>query len=211
MNISLVHRFKATLETLDLVAADSLFTQALTSYSTLEVVEKIVVPALEQLGKDWEDGSVALSQIYMSGRFCEQLVERALPAAAPNRIHQPVHAIVVLDDYHLLGMRIVYSIMRASGFEILNYGRMDMDELVLQIEKDQPRILLISVLMMPSALKIRELKATLAAKHISLKILVGGAPFLFDTQLWQEVGADAMGKSAADAVHIVQDWIEEMS
>jgi methanogenic corrinoid protein MtbC1 len=39
---------------------------------------------------------------------------------------------------------------------------------------------------------------------------VGGAPFLFDDQLWQEVGADAMGKSASDAVAIVERLMGDM-
>jgi methanogenic corrinoid protein MtbC1 len=39
---------------------------------------------------------------------------------------------------------------------------------------------------------------------------VGGAPFLFDDQLWQEVGADAMGSSAVEAVAIVERLMGEM-
>jgi len=111
----------------------------------------------------------------------------------------------------MLGKRIVYSVMRASGFELFNYGRMDVNELVEQIIKDKLRILLVSVLMMPSALKIRELRNALDARGVQVKILVGGAPFQFDSQLWQEVGADAMGLSAGDAVSIVQRWAGEMA
>jgi hypothetical protein len=33
--------------------------------------------------------------------------------------------------------------------------------------------------------------------------VVGGAPFRFDDQLWREVGADAMGLSASDALKIL--------
>jgi len=40
--------------------------------------------------------------------------------------------------------------------------------------------------------------------------VVGGAPFNFDTELWHEVGAHAMGRSAADAAHVVQGWMEQM-
>jgi methanogenic corrinoid protein MtbC1 len=88
---------------------------------------------------------------------------------------------------------------------------MDVDELVERVITDKLRILLISVLMMPSALKIRELRNALDARGVQLKILVGGAPFQFDSQLWREVGADAMGLSAADAVAIVQHWAGEMT
>lgn len=102
------------------------------------------------MGAAWDDGSVALSQVYMSGRFCEQLVERVLPPSDPERKHQPRSAIVVLNDYHLLGKRIVYSMMRASGFELFDYGRMDVDQVLAQVRADRIRVLLISVLMLPS-------------------------------------------------------------
>ena len=70
---------------------------------------------------------------------------------------------------------------------------------------------MISVLMLPSALKVREVRQRLDEHDSDIKILVGGAPFLFDSQLWQDVGADAMGQTATDAVRIVENWMEEMS
>ncbi len=200
--------FREALESLDRVKAEALFQQALDGRSPLAIVEQLIVPALEQIGQRWSEGSIALSQIYMSGRFCEELVERVLPASDPSRKNQPRQAIVVLNDYHLLGKRIVYSVMRASGFELFDYGRMDVHELVQRVITDRLEILLISTLMLPSALKVREVREALNARDIPVKILVGGAPFLFDIQLWQEVGADAMGLSAADAVTIVQRWSE---
>ena len=154
---------------------------------------------------------MALSQVYMSGRICEELVEQVLPPSDPDRKHQPRSAIVVLCDYHMLGKRIVYSQMRASGFELFDYGRMDVDELVERALADQIRVLLISVLMLPSALKVKQVCARLKAAGAPIRIAVGGAPFLFDDRLWQEVGADAMGHNAADAVSLVEGWMREMA
>ncbi len=199
-----IAQFRDALESLDRAQADALFQRALQQYSPIAAVEKLVVPALEQIGTAWHEGSVALSQVYMSGRFCEALVDRVLPASDPDRKHQPRSAIVVLSDYHDLGKRIVYSVMRASGFEVFDYGRLDVDELVERAVADRLRVLLISVLILPSALKVREVCTQLKARGADIKVVVGGAPFLFDDQLWREVGADAMGKSAADAVAIVE-------
>lgn len=202
--------FRACLEALDRIGAEAIFQQALASMTPIAAVESVVVPALEQVGAAWQEGSVALSQVYMSGRFCEELVESALPPSDPDRKHQPRSAIVVLNDYHMLGKRIVYSVMRASGFELFDYGHMAVDELIERAVADRVRVLLISVLMLPSALQVREVCARLHARSPGIRIAVGGAPFLFDTQLWQEVGADAMGHHAADAVRIVEGWMEEM-
>lgn len=207
----LVSLFKQALLALDRVGADELFVQAQQQLSPIEAVEQLVVPALEQVGADWQAGSVALSQVYMSGRFCEELVEKVLPASDPDRKHQPRSAIVVFNDYHMLGKRIVYSVMRASGFELFDYGRMDADQLVAKTLEDRIRVLLISVLILPSALKVKEVCSRLKAARPDIRIVVGGAPFLFDPQLWQEVGADAMGSSAADAVSLVGRWMGEMS
>ena len=197
------------LAALDRPQFEALFQQALDRMPPLEAVERYIVPALIGLGDDWSQGHVALSQVYMGSRICEDVVERALPAAAAERKGLPRMAITVLSDYHMLGKRIVLSVMRACGFDILDYGRMDVDELVGRVRADGVGILLISVLMLPSALKVKAVRAALDAQGCQVRIAVGGAPFLFDSELWREVGADAMGRNAVDAVTIVQRWREE--
>ncbi len=208
---ALIRPFRESLETLDRVGAERIFQQALSLMRPIEAIEKIVAPALQQIGSAWEDGTVALSQVYMSGRFCEELVDRVLPPSDPDRKHQPRSAIVVLSDHHMLGKRIVYSLLRASGFELFDYGRMDVDELVRRVLTDNIRVLLISVLILPSALRVREVSTALKAAQAQVRILVGGAPFRFDSRMWQEVGADAMGDTASDAVRIVQHWMDDLS
>jgi methanogenic corrinoid protein MtbC1 len=207
----LARQMRDALESLDRPKVEAIFQQAIRGHAPMQVLESLIVPALEQLGEAWCAGKIALSQIYMSSRICEDMVARVLPPMAPERRRQPHHAIVVLNDYHTLGKRIVLSVMRASGFDTLDYGRMGVDQLVERVQADNVKILLISVLMLPAALKVKEVRAALNARGLQVRIAVGGAPFLFDTELWREVGADAMGRNAADAVSIVQRWMEEMS
>jgi methanogenic corrinoid protein MtbC1 len=206
----LIKPFRQSLEMLDQIGAENIFNQALSSFTPIEAVETLVVPALIEIGEAWQNGEVALSQVYMCGRFCEKLVETVLPPSDPDRKLQPRSAIVVLSDYHMLGKRIVYSLMRASGYELFDYGRMDAAELVARVLADNIRVLMISVLILPSALKVAEVCRALQEAGASVKVMVGGAPFLFDDSLWRDVGADAMGHNAADAVSIIKHWMEEM-
>jgi trimethylamine corrinoid protein len=208
---ALAHELYDALAALDRPRVETLFQQAVSRKSPMQAVEQLIVPALFQLGEDWNAGNVALSQIYMSSRICEDIVERVLPTTAAARQGAFRQAIVVLNDYHMLGKRIVLSVMRASGFDVLDYGRMDVDELVERVLADDVRILLISVLMLPSALKVKAVRSALDAKGSRVRIAVGGAPFLFDAELWHEVGADAMGRNATDAVSIVQRWRGELT
>lgn len=206
-----VVEFRSALEQLDAVRAESIFDRAIAVGSAIHAVETLVVPALEQMGEAWHRGEVALSQVYMSGRFCERLVDRVLPPSDPDRKSQPRSAVATLCDTHELGKRIVYAVMRASGFEIFDYGSVNVDELVARAQRDQIRILLISVLMLPSALRVREVVERLKPFDPTLRVVVGGAPFLFDRNLWREVGADAMGTNAGEAVEIVARMMGELA
>jgi len=209
-NSELLDEFRQALESLDRFRAEEIFRQALTLGSPLEMIEKLIVPVLEKIGDDWDSGRVALSQVYMSGRLCEDLMGRIFQTEVVTRPgNQPRQAIAVLHDYHMLGKRIVYSILRTSGFHLIDYGRLDVDELVERVITDQVTVILISTLMLPSALKVRQVRAGLQARGASVRILVGGAPFLFDPHLWQEVGADAMGRNATDGMRILRAWQEE--
>jgi hypothetical protein len=70
---------------LDRLTARRVLLQANSQWTPIQRVEKLVVPALLHIGEEWEAGRVALSQIYMSGRICEDLVTEILPIGDPGR------------------------------------------------------------------------------------------------------------------------------
>jgi methanogenic corrinoid protein MtbC1 len=195
--------FETALLSLDRLKANEILEETGGTWSSMEKLKHIVVPALERIGSGWETGRISLTQVYMAGRICEELVEKILPREAPDRKRQPEMAITVLQDYHLLGKRIVLSALRASGYELNDYGRMDANELVQQTLEDQIEILFISALMLPSALKVASVKKRLDQSKSPARIVVGGAPFRLDETLWKEVGADAMGWDPSDAVTLI--------
>jgi len=197
--------FMQALLSLDRLAVRQILDDHTHQTTPIKFVEEVVVVALERIGTEWMEGTIALSQVYMSGRICEELIDEILPPGDPDRKNQPKMAICVLSDHHKLGKIIVCSLLRASGFELSDYDTIEVDDLIDRVEKGKIKILLISVLMLPSALKIKKIKEKLADKDLDIKIIVGGAPFRFDSQLWQEVGADAMCNSASDAVRVIND------
>jgi trimethylamine corrinoid protein len=175
-------------------------------HNPFDLLENVVVPALEHIGREWEQGNVSLSQIYMSGRICEELTDHWLkPDATEDKETPAAIAISVLCDHHVMGKRIVLSYLRARGIRVIDYGHgLSVDELVEKVLADRISILLVSVLMLPSALKVRQLIEKLAAQNAGVKVIVGGAPFRMDEQLWKTVGAHATGKSAGDALKLVK-------
>ena len=174
-------------------------------------VESTVVQALEIIGKEWETGEVALSQVYMSGKICEELMVGVMAhkegaAKIPGRC-----AIAVLNDHHMLGKRIVLSSLRLAGFDIDDWGRMEIDPLASDAVDHELDALLVSTLMLPSALAVKDLKKRLQELGFRGKLLVGGAPYRLDKQLWKEVGADATAGNAKESIQALTTLLGERS
>ena len=205
-----MENFETALLAIDQIAAKALIAELGLLYTPLQIVEDLIAPVLDRIGAGWERGRIALSQVYMSGRICEDLVNDLLPPNTSDLKRRPKMATAVLEDYHVLGKRIVYAHLRSCGYDIIDYGQgIDAEDLANRTISDNIEILLISTLMLRSALKVVQVKKRLEAAGSNTKIIVGGAPFLLDPQLWQKVRADAMGRNAADAAAIISELCRE--
>lgn len=172
-------------------------------------IDEVIVNVLGNIGEKWDRGELSLAQVYLSSKICEEIITKLFPENQENNKRDKKIAIVTLEDHHVLGKRIVKSTLHSAGFHIIDFGfGVSADELIEKVIKEKIEILLISVLMYPSALKVREVREKLKNNNINIKILVGGAPFNFDAELWKNVGANAMGKSAAESVEILKQWTE---
>lgn len=190
------------------IEAEKIILQAMKTDSPIKVAGNLISTTLTKIGELWEQGKISLSQVYLSGVICERVIDKVLPPKSQTRISQPKIAIAVFEDFHMLGKRIVYSALRASGFELTDLGGgLKAKELVNIVKEQNIQILLLSVLMLPSALRVKELIDFL--KDTNVKIIVGGAPFRFDEDLWIEIGAYAYGKDSADAIAIVNQILKE--
>lgn len=211
MNFDLYkNKFEKALLDMDRDKVFSLVHTILKNCDINKFIENILVDTLKDIGEKWEYDIISLAQIYMSGKICEEIVDKIIPVKNITIDDTPKIAIATLEDHHALGKRIVKSMVISSGFRLVDYGHgIDVASLAEKVMKDNIDILLISTLMYPSALKVKDLRETFEKSNYKLKILVGGAPFVFDKSLWKQVKSDAMGESAADAIDFIKRWTEE--
>jgi methanogenic corrinoid protein MtbC1 len=178
---------------------------ALADTNTAAAIETLLIPTMERIGALWEQGEVALSQVYMSGRICEGILDELLPVAEVTETEKPQVVIAVFEDNHALGKRLVVSALRVARIPVQDYGLgVTLDDLVKKVHQDRPQVLLLSVLMLRSALRVADLIQTLEAMSERPYIIVGGAPFLLDAKLWRQVGADAMATNSAETLRLLK-------
>ena len=187
--------------------AESIIIESVKNRNAALVAGTLISDTLTKIGDSWERGDLSLSQVYMSGIICEKIIDKILPPQSPKRKNQPATAIGVFEDYHLLGKRIIYSTLRASGVELTDLGGgLTSEKIVEKVKTNKIKILMLSVLMLPSALRLKGLIQQV--KNFNVTVIVGGAPFRFDENLATEIGADYCGKDSSEALQIINKLME---
>jgi methanogenic corrinoid protein MtbC1 len=192
----------------DRAAARRLFMDGVQADGALAYMENVVGVAMDRIGSAWESGGLALSQVYMAGRICEEFSLSVLGEADGERKQKPAVALGVFEDHHVLGKQLVHGVLRNEGFMVRDLGRITLQSTLEALRTGTVEVLLLSCLMLSSALRMRALSAAIRSEGLKVKLIVGGAPFRFDPLLWQEVGADAMGRTASQAPDLIRGVVQ---
>lgn len=201
--------FKSAILSMNRFDAEMILNAAFETSEGFVAVEEIVLNAQESIGAGWERGDLSLAQVYMSGVLCEELMSFYLPEESDDGRDHPSIAIAVLEDFHTMGKDIVCSILRSHGYQFTDYGHgLTVEEVAQRASSEGVEILMISTLMLNSALRVVALKKRLAELGSVPLIFVGGAPFRMDPNLWQEVGADGTSGRASGIMDLLAEKAE---
>ncbi len=170
-----------------------------------DVVEGLVVPTITSIGQAWEAGRLSLSDLYLSGRHCRNVTREARRVGLiAGRGAQPRIAACLIGDSHTLGKTLVIHALSSAGYVVSDWGAsLGADQVVGLVLEHDTEVLLVSVLTMPAALQVRQLRTLLERAGCRTVLVVGGAPFRMDPQLGAEVGADHVGARSSDVLSIL--------
>ena len=183
-----VEALESALLTVDRTRAREIFMKGVQTDGSLPFMENLVGEVFDRIGLAWESGRIALSQVYMAGRICEELALSVLPSGHPDRKHDPKIAIALFEDHHTLGKRMVLSVLKTEGYAVSDWGQVTLESALARLRQEPVDILMVSCLMLSSALRIQKLTKAIQDESLPVKVVVGGAPFRFDPSLWNEVG-----------------------
>lgn len=196
-----VHELASVLLAMDRLAAARVFQRWAEAGDGLLTLSSLVSAALERIGEMWELGEASLAQVFLTGRTCEELLRTWTDGDAPPAGDW---ALVVLEDHHVLGASLVRTTLTCAGLAPDYWGSLETSAAIDRVLELRPSTLLVSTLMLRSALRVAKLTEAIRRAGSPTRVVVGGAPFRFDEALWREVGADAMGRTAADALAAIR-------
>jgi trimethylamine corrinoid protein len=171
----------------------------------VEALEEGLAKPLREVGNRFETGEAFITELIASAEVMEagaEVLNREIARRGANRESTGRFLIGTVEgDIHSIGKNIVATLLNASGFEVIDLGTdVPTRTFVEKVRELEPDILGLSALMTTTMVKQKEIVGALtdAGLRSNVKVIVGGAPV---TEEWvQDIGADAAGFDAGNAV-----------
>ena len=171
----------------------------------LEAVEKGLAKGIKQVGDDFGAGRSFLPELIMAADTMQEgfkvLDERIKVQGKSRKTLGKVVIGTVKGDIHNIGKSVVASVLQANGYDVVDIGiDVDDDKFVEGVTKYNADCVAMSSLLTLTIQGMGRVvqKLKTAGLRDKVKVIVGGAPVT--QEFADEIGADAFGFDAADAV-----------
>lgn len=176
----------------------------------MEIVDDVLIPALDEVGKKFETGEIFLPQLIMSAEATKtafQIVNSYVKNTEGQNssfMKGKIILATVKGDIHEIGKNIVKSMLENYGYEVVDLG-VDVPEykIVAKIKDENIRLVGLSALMTSSLKSMEDTIKAIRLTGVDCKVMVGGA--VLNADYANMVGADYYGKDAREAVKIAQN------
>ena len=174
----------------------------------LTIVNEEIVPALDCVGKRFEDKTLFLPQLLMSAEAAKvafEEIKSAMPADENNGKYTIVVA-TVQGDIHDIGKNIVCTLLENYGYRIVDLGKDVPPRVIVDAAiQEDARIVSLSALMTTTLPAMEETIELLRQEVPNCKIAVGGAVL---TQSYADkMGADFYGSDAMEMVRYAESML----
>ena len=174
----------------------------------MTVVDDILIPALDQVGADFEAGRVFLPQLIQAAGAAQAAFEviRERLSAQPGGDGAPKGTIVlatVKGDIHDIGKNIVKVLLENYGYPVVDLGR-DVEPAAVAeaVKKHAAPLVGLSALMTTTLGSMEATIRLLRREQLPCKVVVGGAVLTADYA--QKIGADFYAKDAKESVDVAR-------
>lgn len=168
----------------------------------LQIVEEVIIPALEAVGKDYETGVSFLPQLIKSAdtvRAAFVVLKEAMAKDGGDICYGKIVIATVEGDIHDIGKNIVKVLLENYGYEVVDLGKdVPVADVVKAVKEHQVKLVGLSALMTTTVVNMEKTIQALREEGLDCKIAVGGAVLTKDYA--QKIGADYYCREAMDTV-----------
>lgn len=186
-------------------AAVSVCKTELQTKQPMEIINTKIIPALNEIGKAFEEGKAYLPQLLMSAEAAAGAFDevKAHIDKKESSDSAPVILATVKGDIHDIGKNIVKVVLESYGFSVVDLGK-DVDaQKICSAAKEHDAILVgLSALMTTTVPAMEETIKLLAKECPRVEVMVGGA--VLTAEYASVIGAHHYAHDAMEAARVTQ-------
>lgn len=169
------------------------------SIAPLEIVQKGLIPAMDEVAALWKDGEYFMSDVILSANAFSAAMDTIAPELEKSGMESKGKIVlgVVEGDNHDLGKNIVVAMLKANGYQVIDLGiNQPLQNFIDAVKEEKPDILGIGAYMSTTMAEAEEIINALKAEGLrdDLKILIGGV--CITQEVVDRYGADGWGRDA---------------
>ncbi|MBR3750633.1 MAG: homocysteine S-methyltransferase family protein [Clostridia bacterium] len=178
----------------------------------LDIVNNHIIPALNTVGKGFEERTVYLPQLLMSAEAAKHAFEQIKGHLSKSGVSSDGATVVlatVYGDIHDIGKNIVKLLLENYGFKVVDLGKnVPCDDIVDAVIAHNAPIVGLSALMTTTVPAMEQAIRLLKEKAPWCRTVVGGAVLTEDYA--QKIGADKYARDAMETVRYAQKITEKI-
>ncbi len=175
-----------------------------------EIINKIIIPALEVVGDMYEKGMYFLPQLMLAAETAKKAftyLKGKMPEGASHHRGSVVMA-TVKGDIHDIGKNIVAAILSQHGFKVIDLGKdVDAETIVGRALQEKPCVVGLSALMTTTMPQMEKTVKMLKEADRDIPLMVGGA--VVTREFAKGIGA-FYAKDAVEAVSVTKELFKHI-
>ena len=185
--------------------------QQLKNKAPLDIINDSIVPALDEVGRGFENKTVYLPQLLMSAEAAKAAFEAIRLAMGEHKAegNRRIVLATVKGDIHDIGKNIVKVLLENYGFTVLDLGKDVAPETVCNaVVSGNVRLVGLSALMTTTVPAMAETIRLLRTRAPEARVMVGGAVMTEDYA--NQIGADFYAKDAMQGVRVAEAFFKNL-
>lgn len=173
----------------------------------LDIIHEYLIPALDVVGKGFEQGTVFLPQLLMSADAAKNafsvLKEHMASEGQVQEKKDKIILATVKGDIHDIGKNIVKVLLENYGYDVIDLGKDVEPEIIVEKAiKENVQLVGLSALMTTTVVSMEKTIKLLRKEAPACKVMVGGA--VLNQEYADMIDADFYGKDAMQSVYYAQ-------
>lgn len=176
----------------------------------LDIINQEIIPALDYVGKEFEQNRLFLPQLLMSADAAKNAFDAIKDYMVKTGTKQEKRGKIIMatvkGDIHDIGKNIVKVLLENYCFDVIDLGKdVDPDLIVKTAIEENIKLVGLSALMTTTVSNM-EITIKKLRKACSCKIMVGGA--VLTEEYAKQIGADFYSKDAMGSVHYANELFQ---